>query len=350
MATLPPSRRARTPAPLALTSLAVALLALTPASHGLAQSGAQSGGQSGPPGDASNEGQLCQRAGDARHPEARTRLQALAAAGGATGAFAQGCLHLADDRFGPAADAFERAVRERDGSAVYHFWLGQAYGAQAQRANVLRQASLAGKTKREFERAVQLAPDYVEAREGLMQYYLLAPGIMGGSKERARQQLAEIRRRNAYRGALLAAGLALREKDTAGAVREYEQLTRQYPDSVSAWSGLAQLQGQQGQWDAAWATVDRMLRATDGAPAAQYTVGRIAAESGQQLERGAAALAGYLRGSPRPGEPSLGGAHWRLGMIREKQGQRAAARAEYEAALRLEPKLDGARKGLERVR
>jgi tetratricopeptide (TPR) repeat protein len=85
-----------------------------------------------------------------------------------------------------------------------------------------------------------------------------------------------------------------------------------------------------------------MVKALPEAMVGQYAVGRVAAESGQRLDRGAAALARYLAYQPKPGEPSLASAHWRLGAVREAQGQREAARAEYEAALRLDPKLRGA--------
>jgi len=67
-----------------------------------------------------------------------------------------GLVALFDDKFGDATSAFDRAVKADDNSAVAHFYLGRAYGAQAQRANILKQASLAMKTKHEFDRAVQL--------------------------------------------------------------------------------------------------------------------------------------------------------------------------------------------------
>ncbi|HZF67114.1 MAG TPA: tetratricopeptide repeat protein [Gemmatirosa sp.] len=298
----------------------------------------------------SPEAVLCDRVGDARHPEARPRVQAAAAGTGAAAAFAQGCLQMADGRFDKAADAFERAAKQQDGSAVYHFWLGQAYGAQAQRANVFRQASLARRTKQEFDRAVQLDPDYLDARAGLMQFYLLAPAVMGGSVDKAREQAAEVRRRNAYRGAFLAASIAQRQKDAAGAMREYQALTAQYPDSAAPWSALATLHAQRKEWEQAWGVVDRMVKALPEAMVGQYAVGRLAAESGQRLDRGAAALERYLAYQPKPGEPSHAGAHWRLGAIREAQGQREGARGEYEAALRLDPKLKGPREALDRLR
>jgi tetratricopeptide (TPR) repeat protein len=297
-----------------------------------------------------HEGVLCERVGDSRYPDARPRVQAVAAGSGAAAAFAQGCLQMADGRFDRAGDAFERAAKQQDGNAVYHFWLGQAYGAQAQRANVLRQASLARRTKQAFDRAVQLDPDYLEARAGLVQFYLLAPGVMGGSVDKAREQAGEVRRRNPYRGAFLAASIAQRQKDAAGALREYQALVAQYPDSVAPWSALATLHGQRKEWEQAWSVVDRMLKAMPESMVAHYAVGRLAAESGQRLDRGAAALERYLAYQPKPGEPSRAGAHWRLGAVREAQGQREVARGEYQAALRLDPKLRGAREALDRLR
>ena len=297
------------------------------------------------------ESELCRRAvaRGADHAASRARVEAQAK-GGDAGAFFQGCLHLADERFGPAADAFERAVSRDAASAEAHYWLGVAYGEQAQRANVLRQASLAGKTKREFERAVQLAPDHLEARSGLMQFYLVAPGVMGGDKGKAREQAREIQRRNAYRGGFALASIAARDKDWAGVAREYQQLTTQFPDSTAPWTALAAAHGQAGRWDDAFRTVDAMLRAHPTAMVAQYAVGRTAAESGTQLDRGAAALERYLQHTPRANEPSLANAHLRLGQIEEKRGRRDAARTQYQRALALDAKLKAAREGAERVR
>jgi tetratricopeptide (TPR) repeat protein len=292
----------------------------------------------------------CDRAGNPAFPDARARVQAAAGQGGAAGAFAQGCLALGEGRYEPAASAFEQAVRADDRAAAYHYFLGRAYGAQAQRASMMSRASLARKTKAEFERAVQLDPEFLDAREGLMQYYLQAPGFMGGSPQKAREQAHEVRKRAPYRGALLYATLAARDKDLAGAVRELDGMTRQFPDSTAPYVQLAVLQSQQKNWPAVWAAVDRLGRARPDAPAGWYAAGRAAAESGEQLDRGAGALARYLATTPAAGAPTLGAAHWRLGMIRERQGRRDDARAEYEAAVRLDPRLKDARAALDRLR
>jgi len=258
---------------------------------------------------------------------------------------------MADDRFKDAERLSEQLVNADGRSSTYHFYLGRAYGAQAQRANVLKQASLARKTKGEFDRAVQLDPENLDAREGLMEYYAQAPGIMGGSMERAQGQVAEIRKRNAYRAGFLAAGLAARQKDNAAMTREMQQLIAQYPDSAAPHSQLVLLHSQQKQWDEAFRALDRWLAAQPESMAARYSVGRTAAESGMQLERGEQALRQYLGGYvPKPTEPSLAAAHWRLGMIHEKRGQRDAARTEFQTAVSLDPKLRGAADALAKLK
>ena len=67
------------------------------------------------------------------------------------------------------------------------------------------------------------------------------------------------------------------------------------------------------------------------------------------LDQGKAALERYIAGSPGPDDPPLANAHYRLGMVLERLGNKAAARVEYQAALRLNPKLDDAKKALNKL-
>jgi tetratricopeptide (TPR) repeat protein len=292
----------------------------------------------------------CSRLGDARHPDARSAVQQAAQGAGAPADFARGCLAMADRQWATAVGAFERAVAAADGSAVAHFWLGRAYGEQAQRANVLRQASLARKTKGHFDRAVQIDPEYLDAREGLLQYYLLAPGMLGGSEEKARAQAEEIRRRDPYRGAFAAGRIAARRKAWGEAAREYDGLAAQFPDSAAPWLSLVSIHAQQRRWDEVFRIADRLQRVQPGSTLALYLAGRAAAETGEQLERGDEALTRYLAAQRKPGEPAPANAHWRRGAIRERQGRRDLARADYEAALRLDPELKAAREAIARLR
>lgn len=269
---------------------------------------------------------------------------------GARSSFVRGCRLIAERKFGPAGAEFERAMKAEPNEAVYHFWFGRATGEQAQRANALRQPGLARRTKGEFEKAVALDSTYIPAREGLLRYYLAAPGFLGGSIERAREQAGAIAKINAYRGGLAHANVSVAAKDTASLIRTHEGLVAEYPDSVTPHLALFNVQMARKQWAQAWGALDRLERVRPDLPVVRYALGRAAAESGEQLERGEAALGRYLQHAPMPNEPSLAAAHWRLGMIAERRGDAVTARKEYQTATGLDPNLKQAKEALAKLK
>ena len=93
----------------------------------------------------------------------------------------------------------ERTVELEPGSSEAHLWLGRFYGLAAERAHSFL---LARKVRREFEAAVQLDPGNLAARRDLMEFYLEAPWVLGGSQEKARQQAEAIAARDAVEGHL----------------------------------------------------------------------------------------------------------------------------------------------------
>ena len=93
-----------------------------------------------------------------------------------------------------------------------------------------------------------------------------------------------------------------------------------------------------------------MLAAKPDEMRAHYQIGRAAALSGTQLDRGERSLKLWLARPPEDaGTTTRSGAHYRLGMVYEKQGRRDLARAAYEAALRIDARNEDARKALEKL-
>jgi tetratricopeptide (TPR) repeat protein len=105
-------------------------------------------------------------------------------------------------------------------------------------------------------------------------------------------------------------------------------------------------------WTQAFAALDRALGMDANFPFALYQVGRTAALSGQQLDRGEQCLRTYIAMPVRKEleNPSLAAAHFRLGNIFEKKGDQAGARNEYETALAIDPKQKLAREALTKLK
>ena len=281
---------------------------------------------------------------DKKYSEAKAILQPVGAKE-APAAYLLGRMALEQNDAGKSVDWLEKAVELNPQSSEYWDWLGKAYGTQAQRASKLKLPFLAKKTKNAWEKAIALDPDNLEAREDIIQYYLQAPGFVGGSKDKARATALEIKRRSPYRGAFAMASVCNNIKDQACAERELQGVAATFPDSAAAHTQLAAFYTNAKQFDKAFAILDQRLKSKPNESLALYALGRTASVSGQNLDRGEQALKAYLA-SPVDGGPAPANAHYRLGMIAEKRGAKGEARTEYQAALRLNPRLEDAKKAL----
>jgi tetratricopeptide (TPR) repeat protein len=91
-----------------------------------------------------------------------------------------------------AVRAFERLVAASPLNSDYFLWLGRAYGRSAQEASWFRALGLAKKTRRSFEKAVELNQDNTQALLALFEYYATAPRFLGGSASKAEDIAARL--------------------------------------------------------------------------------------------------------------------------------------------------------------
>lgn len=256
---------------------------------------------------------------------------------------------MSENKPGDAEKWFEKATKLAPRSSEAHLWLGRAIGLQAATANPLRQPFLARRLKHTVDHAIELDPENLDARELRWQYYAMAPSVMGGGEGKARAEAAEIMKRNRYRGTLMSAGAASRSRDFATAERLLKSVVTEYPDSLTPVGSYAVLLADRGRPAEAFAAIEAYQKRHPTDPVALYQLGRVAAATGQQLDRGEEALRKYLSAPPPPALnlPSLSTVHLRLGNIAERRGNKVAARVEYEQALKLDPRSNQARRALE---
>jgi tetratricopeptide (TPR) repeat protein len=237
-----------------------------------------------------------------------------------------------------AVGFLEKAVALAPANADAHLWLGNAYGSQAQKANLFSQASLAGKTRDEFERAVQLNPNLLDARFSLIDFYTMAPGFMGGSDEKALQQATEIKKRDVYHGHRAFARLYMRQKKVDQARKEWQDAIKDQPQAARPHNALASFYAfTDKNFKLALDEVDIALKLEPNYMPAHFRAGQIAAMSGTNYARGEEELKKYLGYKPGENEPDLASTHYYLGMLYEKQGKKAEAKQQFDAALKMNP-------------
>ena len=251
--------------------------------------------------------------------------------------------------FDKAASLLEEAVQQQPNNADYHFWLGSTYGAQAQRASLFKQPGLAKKTKAEFERAVQVDPNHLDARFGLLDYYSIAPGIMGGDMDKAVEQANEIKKRDSLAGHRALSRIYMRQKKPDLARKEFATAVAEQPNSGKArffYSGfLAGEKNYKGALD----EIEVALRVDPAYMPTYYRLGQLSAMAGTNFGRGEEALKKYLAYQPAEDEPQHARAWYWLGTIYEKEGRKADAKQSFQTALRLQPGVKDYQEALKRV-
>jgi tetratricopeptide (TPR) repeat protein len=255
--------------------------------------------------------------------------------------------HFMLDEWDRGISACERAVNLDSSNALHHLWLGRIYGEKADRAGFLSAAGLAKKVRTEFERAVELDPSNVAARTDLAEYYLEAPGIVGGGKDKARAQAEALTHLNPAMAHWVTGRLAERAKDEALAEREYRAAIDASQGGAHAWLNLAIFYRHSNRLDQMEQALTTMETRPLDRPESLMDGATMLLRTGRSVPMGIRFLRRYLQ-SPVEQGPAFK-AHSMLGQLLEKQGDRPAAAAEFRAALALAHTYAPAKEALRRL-
>ncbi len=241
----------------------------------------------------------------------------------------------------------ERATKLDPQKSLYHLWLGRIYGEKADRAGFFSAAGLAKKVRNSFERAVELDPKSWEARTDLAEFYLEAPSIVGGGQDKARSQAGALLPFNPAMAHWVLARVAGKNKDTAGAEREYRAAIEASHGTAQAWLHLAQFLAHTRRLDEAEQALRTMESSPVDRPDSLMDGASLLLRIGRDHPLAVRLLNRYLM-SPVEEGPAFK-AHNFLGQLLEKQGDRRAAAEQYRAALALFHGYTLAQEGLKRV-
>lgn len=240
-----------------------------------------------------------------------------------------------------AIAALKTAVALDPKNGIYHRVLGEAYGFAAQQGfsskdtGMFKLMGLASSISKEFETAVQLAPADVEAHVDLANYYIQAPGIMGGSYRKAHAEEDIIDKLDEVQGLQVRANEAANKDD----VDEAETLLKQAvakDKTTGSLMALGLMYTGAKRYDDALKTFHDAIAKDPKAYMAWYQIGKAAGLAKSNDAEGIESLKHFLTFEDLPDTlPTPAWAHFRLGNIYVNQGHADLARAEYDTAAKL---------------
>ncbi len=255
-------------------------------------------------------------------------------------------------RWDDAIAAGEKAVQLSPNNSEYHMWLGRTYGEKADKSSWATALGLAKKTRTEFERAVELNSNNFPARQDLAEFYLEAPSFLGGGKDKAQTQAAELERHNQEATAHWIRGrIAEKDKNYALAEQEFKAAVQVSNGSPERLLNLASFYRRRGRGGDVEATVSQAVAAATTTQSKHflYDAAELLFRAGRNFSGAADLLRSYIASSRYSEEAPVFRAHYLLGTVLEKLGDRRAAAEQYRASLSLAHSFAPAQTALNKV-
>ena len=175
--------------------------------------------------------------------------------------------------FKRASEALEQAFNEQPSNADYALWLGRAYGRRAETSGPFTAAGWASKARQYFEKAAHLNPRNVEALSDLFEYYLEAPGILGGGMDKAQTVAGQMARVDPSEGYWAMYKLAEQRKDYSRAEEQLRRAVEVAPRPIGKFIELARFLTRQGRYQEAEQSIERAEKIAPNSPRLMYAQG-----------------------------------------------------------------------------
>src|SRR5713226_3155193 len=251
----------------------------------------------------------------------------------------------------PAIKSAEKAVTIDPQNSAYHEWLGRAYGEKADHASWFSAISLAKKTRKEFETAVQLDARNYSARQALIEFDCTASGIVGGGEEKALPHIKQLAEMDAAEGHYAAGNCRRQKKDYAVTDEEFAKALESHPKSAELIYDIGDYAVKRSQPERLLAVAEQGERVAPGDPRGKFYRGVALVLNKENSEKAERLLREYAKKAPkRSGYPLPAAAHAWLGRLFEDQNKMEEAAKEFESALNLDPKNKMAQEALKRLK
>lgn len=203
-----------------------------------------------------------------------------------------------------AEDWIEKAVKANVNSAEAYYVRGAIMGRQAS-GSIFSALSYAEKSVNSFTKAVELQPDSIKYRKGLMQFHTGAPSIAGGDLDIAKVQIEKIRQLDPKAGLEAEINYELSQDNDALADALLQQAKQTYKDIPDFFFQSGMFQQRQENYQAAFEELTMAISKnaeTEESVVAKYNalyqLGRTSVLGENNIDAGIKALNTYIGEAP----------------------------------------------------
>src|SRR5580658_9602633 len=193
-----------------------------------------------------------------------------------------------------ATEFFEKALAISPANSEYELWLGRAWGRRAETSGWLTAGVHASKARQCFERAVALDPHNREAKNDLFDFYLNAPGFLGGGLEKAEAIAKSIASERPPESEFEEAQLADRRKDYAAAEAHLRRAMELAPSEAGRVVDVARYVAKRGRLGESDVLFEQARKLAPSQPRVDFAEARVDIENRRNLEHARRLLQEYM--------------------------------------------------------
>lgn len=205
--------------------------------------------------------------------------------------------------FKKSTEVLEKAVAADPANSEYELWLGRAFGRRAETASPFTAPASANKARQHFEKAVQLNPRSLDALSDLFEYYLEAPGFMGGGLDKAVGVASQMASIDPVEGQWAQARLAEKKKEFDSAEQHLQRAAEMAPHQASRLVDLARFLAKQGRIQESDQSFRKAENIAPNNPQVLYARADTYIEQGRNLDAARKLLQRYLEVQLSPDDP-----------------------------------------------